>query len=338
MAYLPKAKPKGYLGFIRTRPFSSLGLLVVAALIGAVGWLYAARGAYGFNAVFHRGYTTWSTVTRDDPRLSPAMRAALQIPVPLVTAGRIEWRTAAPGLETAELPVLIGQSEIDRILLTRVDPQRYRFRVLTSPSGDKTLDQWMAETRAVAMVNGSFFNHRGEPATPVISDGRPLGPATYAASHGAFVADDTTASIRDLVTQPWSAAFSGQKQGMVSYPLLLGVDGNSRTQRADRRLLANRTFVGQDANGRIVLGTTKEAFFSLDRLAEFIKTAPLDLKLALNLDGGGVACQGVAAGDIKRSVCGTTETRLSGTEVQLQGRLFGSGPRPLPVVLAVVAR
>lgn len=335
MAYLPKTKPKGILGFLRSRPLSSIGILLIILLCGGMGWLYATRGAYGFNSILHRGYTTWTTLTKDDPRLPVAMRTALQVPVPLVTAGRIDWRTAAPGLETGEMPVLNGQTEIDRILLTRIDPQRFRFRVLNSPAGDKTIDAWMAETKAVAMVNGSFFSERGEPSTPVLSDGRPLGPSNYQASHGAFVADDTTASLRDLVTQPWPAAFSGQKQGMVSFPLLIGVDGQSRTQRADRRLLANRTFIAQDGNGRILLGTTKEAFFSLDRLAELLKAAPLDIKLALNLDGGSVACQAVAAGDVKRSFCGTWETHLKGTEIQLQGRLFGTSPRPLPVVLAV---
>lgn len=338
MVYLPKAKPKGVLGFVRNRPFSSTGILLLALLAGAAAWLYAVRGAYGFNSVMHRGFTTWSTVTKDDTRLPVAMRTALQIPVPAVTPGKVEWRTAVPGLDVGELPVLNGQNEIDRILLTRVDPQRFRFRVLNSPAGDKTIDQWMIETKAVAMSNGSFFSERGEPSTPVLSDGRAMGPKSYAASHGAFVADDNTAAIRDLVAQPWPAALAGQKQAMVSFPLLIGNDGQSRTQRSDRRWLANRTFIAQDGSGRIVMGTTREAFFSLDRLAEFLKSAPLDLKLALNLDGGPVACQAVKAGTVSRSYCGSWETKTSDNDIRLQGRLFGSAPRPLPVVLAVIPK
>jgi hypothetical protein len=83
----------------------------------------------------------------------------------------------------------------------------------------------------------------------------------------------------------------------VSYPLLVG-PGPSRIQ-ADHRWLANRTFIANDAAGRIILGTTKEAFFSLDRLAAFLTAAPLDLTLALNLDGGSVACQAVSVGDLR---------------------------------------
>jgi len=45
-----------------------------------------------------------------------------------------------------------------------------------------------------------------------------------------------------------------------------------------------------------VIGTTRDAFFSLDRLADFLATAPLDLERALNLDGGPIACQSIRVG------------------------------------------
>ncbi|MEI9904063.1 MAG: hypothetical protein WDN06_08800 [Asticcacaulis sp.] len=58
--------------------------------------------------------------------------------------------------------------------------------------------------------------------------------------------------------------------------------------------------MAQDGAGRIVIGSTREAFFSLDREAEFLRVALPDLKVALNLDGGPVACQSVRAGGIHR--------------------------------------
>ena len=75
------------------------------------------------------------------------------------------------------------------------------------------------------------------------------------------------------------------------------------TDRALRRRrvgLANRSFVAQDADGRILFGTTREAFFSLYRLASFLERSPLPATLALNFDGGPVACQGVAINAFRR--------------------------------------
>jgi hypothetical protein len=76
------------------------------------------------------------------------------------------------------------------------------------------------------------------------------------------------------------------------YPMLIGVDGRPRTAPESRRL-SNRTFLRQDSRGRIVVGTTRDAFFSLARLGPFLKAAPLDLRLALNPDGGAIARQSV---------------------------------------------
>jgi hypothetical protein len=39
----------------------------------------------------------------------------------------------------------------------------------------------------------------------------------------------------------------------------------------------------------VIFGTTADAFFSFDRLAAFLRAAPLDIRIALNLDGGPVA-------------------------------------------------
>ena len=108
------------------------------------------------------------------------------------------------------------------------------------------------------------------------------------------------------------------------------------SKRSDWRWLANRSFVGEDGAGRILLGTTKEAFFSLDRLATFLKAAPLGLTVALNLDGGPVACQAVKIPDYRGPFCGRWETQKKGDQIKLLGWRFGTWA--LPVVLAVVPR
>jgi hypothetical protein len=309
----------------------AIGLVVAATLCG----LYAYAGLYGINVVLRRGGTFWLSVEPDSPKLSVAMRLALRDEVPTATAGSFEWRPVAQGFEIAELPVLAGGTEVDRILLARVDPARFRFEVRNAPAGNKGLDDWMADLGALLVINGSYYARRGTPDTPFLSAGVQLGPVDYRGAHGAFVAADAGTGIHDLAQESWETAFAGAHDAMVSYPLLLAADGSNRVN-ADRRWLANRSFVGQDGAGRVILGTTKDAFFSLDRFAAFLHQAPLGLTLALNLDGGGVACQGIALGDYHRHFCGKWETSTKDGDLRLLS--WGFGQWALPVVLAVVPK
>ena len=310
-------------------------LAVLLVLVAGAGVLYQRTGLYGFTVLARRGMTTWSATGPQDPRLSPGVRLALQPVVPPAVPGPLGWRQAAPGFEVAELPVLAGGAEVDRILLSRVDPARYRFQVRSRPAGDREIGDWMAATGAVLAVNGSYFADDGRPATPVVSDRKRLGPGEYTATHGAFVAGRTGAGLVDLTGRSWQQELAGAEQAMVSYPMLLGADGGSRATGADPVQLANRSFLGQDSRGRVLVGTTVDGFFSLARLAEFLRAAPLDLRLALNLDGGPVACQAVRLGQVRRDFCGRWETARHDGQVELLGSLVGSRRAGLPLVLTV---
>jgi hypothetical protein len=305
-----------------------LALLVPACFAGAL-WVYA--GAYGFNVLFRQGGSYWVRVKPDSQRLSPAMRLALRDD-PAATPGTFAWRSVAPGFEVGELPAMAEGQEVDRIMLARIDPARFRFEVRISPAGDRNIDTWMTTLGAALVVNGSYYAHHGSPATPVISDGRKLGPSTYDASAGAFVASSSFTGIIDLSKTAWQSALSGSDNALVSYPLLLDERGSRVTHHS--RWLATRSFVGEDDQGKILIGTTKDGFFSLERLAQFLVAAPLHLKLALNLDGGPVACQGIAVGGYRRTTYGRWEFEIDGRSATLltwpYGRAVG-----MPIVLAV---
>jgi hypothetical protein len=216
-------------------------------------------------------------------------------------------------------------------MLARIDPARFRFVVRNAPAGDKSLDQWMVQLGAALVVNGSYYSRYGEPDTPLLSQGTLLGPQNYDARAGAFVASSSFAGIRDLAHEDWKGVFQGADNAMVSYPLLLA-GGISRVTRSSR-WLANRSFIGQDRAGRIIIGTTADAFFSLDRLARFLLDAPLDLTIALNLDGGPVACQGISLNGYGRKTYGRWETQVDGDHVWLLTWPYGT--IEMPVVLAV---
>jgi hypothetical protein len=306
-------------------------LAVGAALTLATAALWAYAGPYGLNVLVRHGGTYWLRVSASSQRLSPSMRRALA-KGPAAVPGAFEWRPIGQGFDVAELPALVDNKEVDRILLTRIDPARFRFEVRSAPAGDKGLDQWMAALGAALVVNGSYFSRSGKPDTPVVSDGTLLGPQDYDAKAGAFVSTSSFTGIRDLAHEDWKQALQGADNAMVSYPLLLA-DGINRVTRPSR-WLANRSFVGHDGAGRIIVGTTTDAFFSLDHLARFLLDSPLGLKIALNLDGGPVACQGVALNGYQRKTYGRWEMQVEGDDALLL-LSWPYGTIAMPVVLAV---
>jgi hypothetical protein len=314
----------------RRKRWPRLLLAAGAALLVATAALWAYGGLYGLNVLVRHGGTYWLRVSADSQLLSPSMRLALA-GAPAAVPGSFQWRTIGQGFEAAELPVLVDGGEVDRILLARIDPARFLFVVRNAPAGDKGLDQWMIQLGAALVVNGSYFSRYGQPDTPLLSDGTLLGPKDYDAKAGAFVASSSFTGIRDLAREDWERAFEGADNAMVSYPLLLS-DGMSRVTRSSR-WLANRSFVGQDGAGRIIIGTTADAFFSLDRLARFLLDAPLGLTIALNLDGGPVACQGISLNGYQRKIYGRWESQVEGDQAQLLTWLYGT--IAMPVVLAV---
>ncbi len=62
------------------------------------------------------------------------------------------------------------------------------------------------------------------------------------------MADEGFANIKDLSAQSWQMAFQGATNAMVSYPLLIGADGQTHVP-VKSRWLANRTFVAKDDEG-----------------------------------------------------------------------------------------
>ena len=252
-------------------------------------------------------------------------------------ASKVVWTERLPGFETGELEATLDELVVDRIQLVRVDPKRFRFAVHNAPAEPLTVDEWQRALGAVAVVNGSYYLMDNTPETPLRSSGRRLGPLAYASRHGAFVADSKGARVLDLAGKRVDEAIGAYPEAMVSYPLLLDEQGVVRAQ-GNPAWLANRTFVAVDQDGKVLLGTTETGFFALRRLGQFLKQGPLRLRIALNLDGGPVACQAVNAGGFTRTLYGQWEANdSSGAERVFWG--FGEEQHwALPVVLAVMPR
>ncbi|HEY1244240.1 MAG TPA: hypothetical protein VGF29_05345 [Hyphomicrobiaceae bacterium] len=240
---------------------AAFGAAAVCCLLAGV---VAYSGTYGLNVILRRGATVWVATKADGAGISPSMRLALQKRVPDARAGPVTWHEVDAGFEVAELPAILGGTEVERILLARIDPAHFRFQVRNRPRGDRDAIDWMRELGAVLIINGSYFSRYGTPATPLLSARTLSGPSDYDARHGAFVASASFTGIRDLAHLRWREAFRRADDALVSYPLLIGAEGQSRS-KGDARWLANRSFVAEDTDGRILLGTTTDALSSSAR-------------------------------------------------------------------------
>ncbi len=311
---------------IRNSVIAIVGIAILLLIL-----MYVIAGGF----LLHRalGRPGWPEMADTDFRLSHAMRMAWKDQPPAVHPGAYVWKTIAPGYEIAELPVLTDREEIDRLYLVRLDPALYTFSVHVKSHKPNNIGQWeKALPDAALIVNGAFFGPKNKPDTPFLVGGEAQGPSDYDAQAGAFVASDSATRVVDLRDgSGWKAAFAGAHDAMVAYPLLIGSDGQTHVNRKSR-WLANRTFVGQDGQGRIVIGSTKEAFFSLDREADFIKVALPDLKIVLNLDGGPVACQSVRAGGVHRLHIARWEAQEDNHRVKLINLPFGESEMPVALV------
>jgi len=321
----------------------SIAVVVALLAIASGAWfIWQRNGAYGLQVLLRRGGSYWITVATDDARLSPAMRLALQSIIPEVTAGPGAWTEKEPGFDTRDIPVVAGGQEIDRLYLNRFDPARFRFVARNQPTGARNIDQWEEALHpegtggTVLIVNGSYFGLKGEADTPLVSNGERLGPSDYDAKAGVWVANASGTHVVDLSGRNWREVLQGAENAMVSYPLLVS-EARGNAVRTKSNWLANRTFIAEDRQGRIIVGSTKEAFFSLDRLATFLLGAGLDIKTALNLDGGPIAGLSVRSGSYRLKHYAWWEAQVADGKVSLL-QAPRDVPWGMPVVLTVERR
>lgn len=330
--FLSKLIPNDTSVSYTVRIFGVLLLLCVGAyVVGALKgrrWLMKSTAAVAVAVL-----ALWAILYATRPAW---LKIATQPIVPQPTASALNWETRAPGLETAELELRVNDVVVDRMVLVRLDQNQYKFSVHWDTTASRTAEDWQRELGAAVVVNGSYFGGEDHaPLTPLRLSGTPAGPTSYESTHGAFVSDGKHVKILDLNKLDVFKTINAYPEAMVSYPLLM--DGKGDNRAIDSKVwLASRNFVGLDHADRVVLGTTETGFFTLHRLGEFLKAAPLGLRLVLNFDGGPLVSQVVHAGEFKRNFHGTAEMTNGSDVLRAFWHEHFERPWTLPVVLVAV--
>lgn len=306
------------------------GVLALCAATGAAGWFFKRqKWLYAACGVAMTVLLCWGGLYLARPVW---LRVAMQDAVPVPVMATLQWQQRAPGFESAETDLHVDGEKVDHLVLVRIDPVRYQFAVNWDPTGSRTAEGWLADTQAAVVVNGSYFGQDFTPLTPLRIRGNNAGPSSYESSHGALVINGSRVDIIDLKDRDVHAVLAAWPDAMVSYPLLIDPQGRNRATE-NRHWLAARNFVAIDHAGRVVLGTTETGFFTIYRLGEFLRQAPLDLRVALNLDGGPLVSQVVQEGDFSRHFHGKAEISNGNDLLRVFWHSHSDANWTLPIVL-----
>lgn len=231
------------------------------------------------------------------PRYVPVTRiaAALAVVVGILVivrgAGGPRWRTLRPGVEfTTFRGDVWCKSGPGEVIAIRLDPARVRLRVrhfsLMPEGRPLNIVEWQRRTGALAVFNAGQFYEDYSYMGLLVCDGRVVSRTLHPGYKAALVAAPdsgaSTARVLDLTREPLDPEHPGWREVAQSF-MLFDRTGAVRIRKSDR--IANRTVVGEDRRGRLLV-ITSEGGYTLSDFAELLKATPLELSHAMCMDGG----------------------------------------------------
>ncbi|MEK6887866.1 MAG: phosphodiester glycosidase family protein [Candidatus Aenigmatarchaeota archaeon] len=231
------------------------------------------------------------------PSFGPPYRHSLQRTFGKYAHDELSWYRLRGGLDFARIKMYNDGTPVDSLAVVRADPEANRFQVFHDGKNLKNVERWQDATGADVMFNSSYYGYNMasayqilvDPVALIIIDGKMKGPRVNKAAHGMFVAeprDDRKprAKIIDFKKESYDYRKDEWRTGVQSWPMILDADGATRFGRSN--WYANRTVLCDDRDGNILAITTEGGFFPLGELGRFLRESKLNVKNALNMDGG----------------------------------------------------
>ncbi len=217
------------------------------------------------------------------------------------------------------------------ICVLRIDPQRYRFRVLNflreGVSEPLKISDWIEKSKALAVFNAGQYYPDFSYMGLLISGGKKIQGRLHRLFQALFLAeplrgDLQKARILDLAEEEFDPEAHGYLEVAQSF-MLLDRWKNIRVRRTPN--MAARTILAEETGGNLLLFLTQGPYTLWD-LAEIIRDGPFSVLRAMSMDGGEEAQLVLRTGDFSYPPL---------SEVQTQGATHS---RALPTVIAVYPR
>ncbi|MCA1906015.1 MAG: phosphodiester glycosidase family protein [Desulfarculus sp.] len=222
-------------------------------------------------------------------------------------AGEPGWQELRPGLDLGFIMVEASlRAGSPRLAVLRVDPERFRFRVLTAPEGQDgySAAEWRKRSRALAVFNAGQFTAERTYLGLLIQDGKTRGNLVNHLE-ALFLAepDDPLlprARVVDLHYTAFEAKNNPYRQAAQSL-MFLDRFGQIRVRRSQKA--AHRTLVAEDGQGRIWV-MVSEGKHTLYELARVVSESNLGLREVMCMDGGAEAQLDLQVGEISYQQAG----------------------------------
>jgi hypothetical protein len=204
--------------------------------------------------------------------------------VPTTVPSNLDWTLIAPGIESRDLDLKLGNERQTRAIIVRVDPGLALLRVHYSPGAPHWLNEWRDHLPdAAVIVNGAFFDETDQALGLLVSDGQVFG-GSFTGFGGMLQVTESGVRVRSLVGEPYQG--EALIQAVQAFPMLIEVGGVLAPQGDGFDTVSRRTAVGQDGSGRIIFVVIPFDFVSLAELQEGLLSSNLELTIAFALDGG----------------------------------------------------
>jgi uncharacterized protein YigE (DUF2233 family) len=217
------------------------------------------------------------------------------------------------------------------IAVLRVDPSRVGLKVLhfTRQPDHRplSLPEWQKRVQALAVFNAGQYYPDLSYMGMLVSDGEVVSSRPHPSFRAALVAapgrGPKDAKVLDLNQVSLETARDEWREIAQSF-MLFDEQGRRRVKKTEQ--VANRTVVGQDRRGHLVI-VTSEGGYTLWDFAELLQRGPLQLTHAMSMDGGHEAGLCVVAGRFRYGTFGRwTDNHPP------------DGAVPLPAVVAIMPR
>lgn len=226
--------------------------------------------------------------TPPTPTLTPS---PTHTPAPSATPAG--WITVAEGVQVRDMRTS-SSTRSEPVYALRLDPSRVDIELRHDQEQPRSIDEWFSAEQPIAAMNAGFFDPDFSPVGLWVIDDVTMGRGHHSMQAEFRVSGAGISILR--VSERYKSDGTRVIASVESYPLLIRQDGLRRRGLSFRRPAA-RLVVAIDGADHVLFILFPSNTFSLNSLANWLERSDLNLKVALNLDGGSSAGMLVRSGD-----------------------------------------
>ena len=244
------------------------------------------------------------------------------------------WQELAPGLDlgifSAPLPSEIGDSKI-RVL--RIDPQRYKFRLLSASAFENgralSAKQWSQQNGLVAAINASMYQEDYKSSVSLMRSGAHINNPRLSKDMTILAFDSKSAEVPlvKIIDRECEDFKVWQKKyrTMVQSIRMISCTGKNVWTKQPQKW--STAAIGIDNRDRVLFIHVGSPYSTHD-LIGFLKKMPLNISRAMYAEGGPQAQMYINTGDQEHEFVGSYE-------IELQGNMTKLISRPVPNVVGI---